>query len=77
MTDEDLNPTELAAIKAAQPVPESWRPYYFDKKSNGLLVKGCETSFYIKGPRKGERKYLTDKSNKTVLVTREMSSGIS
>jgi hypothetical protein len=70
---EELNPMELAAIEAAQPAPASWRPYYFDRKSNGILVMGCETEFYQKGPRIGERKYLTKKSNKTVLVTREMS----
>lgn len=70
---EKLNPMELAAIDAVQPVPESWRPYYFDKKTNGILVKGCETTFFKKGKRKGERKYLTKQSSKTVLVTPEMS----
>lgn len=70
---EELNPMELAAINEAQPAPESWRPYYFDKKDNGILIKGCETTFFKKGPRKGERKYLTKQSNKTVLVTPEMS----
>jgi hypothetical protein len=70
---EKLNPMELAAIEAAQPVPESWRPYYFDKKENGILIQGCETTFFKKGARKGAIKYLITESNKTVLVTPEMS----
>jgi hypothetical protein len=70
----DLNPMELAAIDAVQPVPESWRPYYYDKKPNGILIQGCETRLITKGIRKGEREYLTKMSNKKVLVTPEMSS---
>lgn len=74
MNNEDLTPMEKAAIHAVQPVPKTWRPYSFSMQAdNGILIIGCETSFYTSGPKKGGLKYLTDKSPKTVLVTPEMS----
>lgn len=71
---EKLNPMDLAAIEAAQPVPDSWRPYSYDRLDNGILIKGCETTVYERGARKGEIKYLVKQSNKTVVVTPEMAS---
>ncbi|MBJ7265453.1 hypothetical protein [Idiomarina abyssalis] len=72
--DHELNAMEKAAIKAAQPVPESWMPYYFERLDNGVLVKGSETTLYRSGPRKGEIKFLPKMTPKTVVVTREMSA---
>lgn len=67
----ELNPMEKAAIKAAGNIP-NWLPYYYDKVENGILIKGCLTSVFQRGPRKGERKYLIKEMNKTVIVTKEM-----
>lgn len=72
--EEYLNPMEKAAIAAAQPVPNSWRPYYYDSTENGVVIKGCETTVYKRGQKKGELNFLTKLSNKTVVVTPEMSA---
>jgi hypothetical protein len=71
---EKLTPMDLAAIEAAQPVPDSWRPYLYDRLDNGILIKGCETTVCDRGVRKGEIKYLIEKSNKTVVITKEVLS---
>jgi hypothetical protein len=74
LLEEGLNPMEIAAIAAAQPVPDSWRPYYFDRRGNGILIKGCDTTVYTQGKKAGERKFLTKEHAKDVVVTPEMSA---
>jgi len=70
---DELNPSELAAIAEVQPTSPTWRPYFYDQQVNGLLIKGCNTTTYSRGSRKGQTKYLTKEGNKTVLVTPEMA----
>lgn len=67
---EDLSPLELAAIaKAGQPA--GWRPYYFEVAIGGLLAKGCMTRPKMRGPNKGEPKYLLTENHCQVIVTPE------
>ena len=56
------------AIKLAN-TAEGWRPYYFERVHNGMLIKGCQTAEIKKGPRKGQLKYLTKENPLTIVVS--------
>jgi hypothetical protein len=58
---------EESAIALAN-TKEGWRPYYFEAVRNGIIVKGCQTTTFKSGPRKGKIKYLTNENAMTVLI---------
>lgn len=67
-----LSVIDKAAIKAANTDDLTWRPYYYASMKNGILVRGCSTTKYVRGPRKGEIKFLLKQNSITVVLTREM-----
>ncbi len=56
------------AIELAGNIP-SWKPYYWESLDSGLKIKGCATTFYKRGPQKGNIKYLINQESKTVFLS--------
>lgn len=57
------------AIELAQ-TKEGWKPYYFEAVHNGLIIKGCQTTTFKRGLRKGQTKFLTKENPLTIVVSR-------
>lgn len=55
-------------IERAGSLP-NWKPYYYQSMDSGLMVKGCATTIFKRGPRKGQTKFLTKENSKTILIS--------
>jgi hypothetical protein len=58
---------DVLAIKKAGDIP-GWFPYLYSAVKGGIMVTGCMTTTYSRGPRKGERKWLTKERRIKVFV---------
>ena len=73
--DDKLSAVDELAIKKAGSIP-TWRPYLYDTLRTGMQVTGCRTGRFIRGPRKGQVKFLTKKDSIIVFLPAEEIRGL-
>ena len=56
------------AIERAGNIP-SWQPFRYTNTDSGMVITGCATSTFKRGPRKGEIKYLTKTDRRQIVLS--------